>query len=130
MHLRPETFVAPLIEALVEEDDDWIDAYWVLFDCLWAVEIAITQRYVDLGQQTALESSSQHELNLDEMLEQLFHARTSLITTVFHVTGPMSPDPILLESLALGLFNWDDDLDQFLSRQDDNLVCRIMYMKS
>lgn len=103
-------------------EEDWIDAYWVLFDCLWAVECAIIQRYVDLRRQTGVLGSNTPGADTDETLEQLYHTRTSLIISIFHVTGPMTPLPALLESLALTLLEWNDDLDSFLSRQDSLLV--------
>jgi hypothetical protein len=103
-------------------EEDWIDAYWVLFDCLWAVECAVTQRYVDLRRQTGVLGSNRIGADMDETLEQLYHTRTSLIISIFHVTGPMTPAPALLDSLALTLLEWDDDLDSFLSRQESLLV--------
>lgn len=103
-------------------EEDWIDAYWVLFDCLWAVESAITQRYVDMRRQSGVFGSSQAGVDTDEILEQLYHTRTSLITTVLHVPGPMRPPASLLESLAITLLDWNEDLDSFLARQDSLLV--------
>jgi hypothetical protein len=114
--------VTPLIHGTMEED--WIDAYWVLFDCLWAVECAVIQRYVDLRRQTGVLGPSQVGPDTDETLEQLYHTRTSLIISIFHVTGPMTPLPALLDSLALTLLDWNDDLESFLSRQDSLLVRR------
>lgn len=105
-------------------EEDWIHAYWVLFDCLWALECAVTQRYVDLRRQTGVFGSNQFAADTDETLEQLWHTRTSLIISIFHVTGPMTPTPALLESLAITLLDWNDDLDSFLSRQDSLLVSR------
>ncbi|KAJ4289755.1 hypothetical protein N0V90_011085 [Kalmusia sp. IMI 367209] len=119
LDIRPETFVTPLIHGTMEED--WIDAYWVLQDCLWAVECAVTQRYVDLRRQTGVFGSS-HAVDTDEILEQLWHTRTSLVISIFHVTGPMTPTPALLDSLAITLLDWNDDLDSFLSRQDSLLA--------
>jgi len=103
-------------------EEDWIYAYWVLYDCLWAVECAVTQRYVDLRRQTGVLGSIQPTIDTDEILEQLWHTRTSLIISIFHVTGPMTPTPALLESLAVTLLDWNEDLDSFLSRQDSLLV--------
>jgi hypothetical protein len=105
-------------------EEDWMDAYWVLFDCLWAVECAVTQRYVDLRRQTGVGVTSQINTDTDEILEQLYQTRTSLIVSVFHVTGPMTPPPSLLDSLALTLIDWDEDLDSFLSTQNSLLVSR------
>ncbi|KAF1997213.1 hypothetical protein P154DRAFT_296300 [Amniculicola lignicola CBS 123094] len=116
LSLMPETFVTNLIHGTMEED--WIDAYWVLFDCLWAVECAITQRYVDMQRQFGVMGSTHFGVDTDEMLEQLQQSRTSLIVSTFHITGPMTPPPSLLDSLALTLLDWNDDLDSFLSRQD------------
>jgi hypothetical protein len=95
-----------------------MDAYWVLYDCLWAVECAVTQRFVDLRRQTGVLGSNQISVDTDEILEQLWHTRTSLVISIFHVTGPMQPTPALLESLAVTLLDWDEDLENFLSRQD------------
>ena len=103
-------------------EEDWLDAYWVLFDCLWVIECAVTQRYVDLGRQTGVLGSNQIGVDTDEMLEQLWQARTSLIISIFHVEGPMEPTPALLDSLAVTLLEWDEDLDSFLSRQDSLFV--------
>ena len=114
--MKVETFVTPLIHGTMEED--WIDAYWVLYDCLWAVECAISQRIVDLRRQADALGSNLISLDTDEILEQLWHTRTSLVISVFHVTGPMVPTQALLDSLAVTLLSWDDDLDTFLSRQD------------
>ncbi|KAF2180176.1 hypothetical protein K469DRAFT_639939 [Zopfia rhizophila CBS 207.26] len=122
LDIRPETFVTSLIHGTMEED--WIDAYWVLFDCLWAVESAVTQRYVDLRRQSGVAGSNQFGPDTDETLEQLYHTRTSLITTVFHITGPMTPPPSLLDSLAITLLDWSEDLDSFLTRQDSLLQQR------
>jgi hypothetical protein len=94
----------------------------VLFDTLWAVECAVIQRYVDLRRQTDLLGSDQLGLDADEMLEQLWQARTSLVISVFHVTGPMTPTPSLMNSLAITLLDWNEDLDSFLSRQDSVFV--------
>ena len=109
-----------LIHGLMEED--WMYAYWVLFDTLWAVECAITQRYVDLSRQTGMLDSIQLGVHTDETLEQLNQTRTSLIISVFRVPGPMTPTPTLLESLAITLLDWSEDLDNFLSRQDSLVV--------
>ena len=115
LDIRPETFVTSLIHGTMEED--WIDAYWVLYDCLWAVEIAITQRYVDLRRQTG-GGSDQLGVDTDETLEQLSQTRTSLIISIFRATGPMTPMHSLLESLAVTLLDWDDSIDNFLSQQE------------
>lgn len=98
-----------------------MDAYWVLHDCLWAVECAVTQRFVDLRRQTGVLGSNNISVDTDEILEQLWHTRTSLVISIFHVTGPMIPTPALLDSLAITLIDWDTDLDSFLSRQDSLL---------
>jgi hypothetical protein len=105
-------------------EEDWIDAYWVLFDCLWALECAVIQRYVDLRRQSGVLGTNDFGADTDETLEQLYHTRTSFIISIFHVTGPMMPLPALLDSLALTLLDWNDDLDSFLSRQDSLLVRR------
>ncbi|KAF2199454.1 hypothetical protein GQ43DRAFT_464818 [Delitschia confertaspora ATCC 74209] len=120
LDIRPETFVTGLIHGTMEED--WADAYWVLFDCLWAVESAVTQRFVDLrrqGSTTGLCTSLSDEV--DETLELICQTRTSLLITVFHSTGPMTPPPGLMDSLAINLLDWNDDLERFLSRQDSIL---------
>ncbi|KAF2261628.1 hypothetical protein CC78DRAFT_343557 [Lojkania enalia] len=122
LDIRPEMFITSLIHGIMEED--WINAYWVLFDCLWAVECAVTQRYVDLHRQTGVISFNQIGADTDETLEQLSHTRTSLIISIFHITGPMTPAPALLDSLAITLLDWDEDLDSFLSRQDSLLQQR------
>ncbi|KAF2274287.1 uncharacterized protein EI97DRAFT_435373 [Westerdykella ornata] len=114
LDIRPETFVTPLIHGTMEED--WIDAYWVLFDCLWAVECAVVQRLVDLHRHRGM--LTQQDADTDDALEHLYHTRTSLIISIFHITGPMTPLPALLESLALTLLDWNEDIDSFLSRQD------------
>lgn len=102
-------------------EEDWVDAYWILFDCLWAVEYAITQRYVDLCRQNSA-SSPLTGTDTDGTIEQLYQTRTSLIISIFHVPGPMTPPPELLESLALTLLEWSEDIDSFLTRQDSLLV--------
>lgn len=103
-------------------EEDWMDAYWVLFDTLWAVECAITQRYVDIHRQAGAIGCSQPGIDTDETLEQLSQTRTSLIISIFRVTGPMTPTPALLDSLAITLLDWSEDLDNFLSRQDSLIV--------
>lgn len=118
--MRHETFVTPLIHGIMEED--WIDAFWVLFDCLWAVECAVIQRHVDLRRQAGVLGSSEISPDTDETLEQLWHSRTSLIISIFHITGPMEPTPALLDALAITLLEWNDDIDSFLSRQDSLTV--------
>jgi hypothetical protein len=120
LDIRPETFVVSLIHGTMEED--WMDAYWVLFDVLWAVECAITQRYVDLRRQIGVLDYDQLGIHTDETLEQLDQTRTSLIISIFRITGPMTPVPALLDSLAITLLDWSGDLDSFLSRQDSLVV--------
>ncbi|KAF2463644.1 uncharacterized protein BDR25DRAFT_319849 [Lindgomyces ingoldianus] len=119
LNIKPEMFITSLIHGTMEED--WIDAYWVLFDCLWAVESALTQRYVDLRRQSGVVGSHQFVIDTDETLEQLYQTRTSLIISIFHVTGPMTPTPHLLDSLSITLLDWNEDFDSFLSRQDSLL---------
>ncbi|KAF1965866.1 hypothetical protein BU23DRAFT_574517 [Bimuria novae-zelandiae CBS 107.79] len=128
LDIRVETFVTPLIHGTMEED--WMDAYWVLHDCLWAVECAVTQRFVDLHRQTGVLGSNQTSVDTDEILEQLLHTRTSLVISIFHVTGPMQPTLALLDSLAMTLLDWDADLDSFLSRQDSLLQQRTAPMRA
>ncbi|OAL55463.1 hypothetical protein IQ07DRAFT_582945 [Pyrenochaeta sp. DS3sAY3a] len=125
LNIRAEAFVPPLIHAIAEEDEDWLDAYWVLFDTLWAVECALTQRYVDLHRQDERSSPSQLNHDDDEILDRLYQKRTSLILSVFHITGPMIPSTTLLESLTTNLLDWSEDLDTFLSRQDSLVQHRI-----
>jgi len=104
-------------------EEDWADAYWVLFDCLWTVESSITQRFVDLRCQSGMAGlSTELSIDSDETLELLYQTRTSLLSTVFHSTGPMTPSPDLMDSLAINLLEWNDDLESFLSRQDSLLV--------
>lgn len=103
-------------------EEDWIDAYWVLFDTLWAVECAVTQRYVDIRRQTGVFGFNQIGVDTDETLEQLYQTRASLIISIFRVIGPMTPTPALLDSLAITLLDWSEDLDSFLSRQDSLIV--------
>ncbi|KAF2118890.1 hypothetical protein BDV96DRAFT_643057 [Lophiotrema nucula] len=124
LDIRPEMFVMSLIHGTMEED--WIDAYWVLFDGLWAVESAVTQRYVDLCGQSGVFGSNPALVgpDADEILEQLYHTRTSLLLSIFHITGPMTPPQALLESLSVTLLEWSEDLDSFLSRQDSLLQNR------
>ncbi|CAI6330036.1 unnamed protein product [Periconia digitata] len=116
LDMRHETFVTPLIHGTMEED--WIDAFWVLYDCLWAVECAVTQRFVDSRREIGALGSRDISADTDEALESIWQTRTSLIISMFHVKGPMTPTPGLLDSLAVVLLEWDDDIDNFLSRQD------------
>jgi len=119
-------FVTGLIHGTMEED--WPDAYWVLCDCLWAVESAVTQRYVDLRQQSGMAGSSTNVvIDSDETLESLYQTRTSLLSTIFNFTGPMTPPQDLMDSLAINLLEWNDDLENFLSRQDSLLVSTYQY---
>ena len=123
LDLRPEEFVTPLIHGTMEED--WVDAYWVLYDCLWAVESSITQRIVDLRRNSSFVGQNSSSIEQDETFQQLNQARTSLIISIFHrIPGPMTPAPSLLESLAVTLLDWDADLDNFLSRQDSLIVSK------
>ena len=104
-------------------EEDWADAYWVLYDCLWASESAITQRIVDLHRNSSFLYRNSSIVDRDETFQQLNQARTSLIISIFHkIPGPMTPAPSLLESLAVTLLDWDADLDNFLSRQDSLIV--------
>ncbi|KAH7118008.1 hypothetical protein B0J11DRAFT_98340 [Dendryphion nanum] len=117
LSLRPETFVTALIHGTMEED--WVDAYWVLYDCLWAVESAIVQRLVDLIRRFNVVNHARVVIDADETLQHLCQAKTSLIISIFHrIPGPMTPAPALLDSLAITLLEWDEALDSFLSRQD------------
>lgn len=124
---QPETFVTPLIHGTMEED--WIHAYLVLFDCVWAAEIAIIQRILDLSRND-VDTWEDDNLETDEVLQQLYHTRSSLVLSIFHVTGPMTPEPGLLNSLALTLLEWNEDLDIFLSRQDLLLVSTLTVRSS
>ncbi|KAF2734033.1 hypothetical protein EJ04DRAFT_524020 [Polyplosphaeria fusca] len=119
LEIRPETFVPSLIHGTSEED--WIDAYWAIFDVMWAVESAITQRCIDTRRQTGAFASDQIEADADEILEQLDQTRTSLLISIFHITGPMEASSALLGSLATTLLDWNEDLDNFLLRQDSLL---------
>jgi hypothetical protein len=113
------------MHALAEVDDDWIDAYCVLYDAIWAVECALTQRCIDLRRQhqTSIMDPSLHEN--DETSEQLYHQKSSLIVSAFHFKGPIIPPSDLMESLAINLLAWDPSLDYFLSRQDSLLQRRM-----
>lgn len=99
-------------------EEDWIDAYWILYDCLWAVEGAVTQRLVDLRRNLGSSSFDHIVGEADETLEQLHQTRTSIIISIFRVPGVMTPSASLLEALASTLLAWDEDLDSFLLRQD------------
>ncbi|KAF2016584.1 hypothetical protein BU24DRAFT_422957 [Aaosphaeria arxii CBS 175.79] len=117
LEIQPETFVTSLIHGTMEED--WASAYWVLYDCLWAVESAVTQRFVDIARSTVSFDENQLAIDTDEILENLYQTRTSFIISVFHqVSGPMLPTPELLDSLAITLLDWSADLNIFLTRQD------------
>lgn len=110
-----------LIHGTMEED--WADAFWVMFDVLWAVESALTQRYVDIRRQSGVTGVSTDTIvESDETLELLYQTRTSLLTTIFHAPGPMTPPTGLMNSLATSLLEWNDDLETFLTRQDSVLV--------
>jgi hypothetical protein len=110
-------------------EEDWADAFWVLFDCLWAVESAIIQRYVDIRRQSGVTGvSTESIVESDESLELLYQTRTSLLTTIFHPTGPMTPPPGLMSCLATSLVEWNDDLETFLSRQDSVLVSHAYFL--
>jgi len=102
-------------------EEDWLDAYWILFDCLSAVENAITQRFVDLRRRNSV-ASPRSDLDTDGMVEQLRQTRTNLIISIFHIPGPMTPPPELLESLALTLLDWSEDIDQLLTQQESVVV--------
>jgi hypothetical protein len=113
------------MHALAEVDDDWVDAYCVLYDALWAVECALTQRYIDLRRQHQTSNLDAASLENDEALQQLYHQRSSLIISAFQFKGPITPSSDLMESLAINLFTWDQSLDYFLSRQDSLLQRRM-----
>jgi hypothetical protein len=120
LDIRPETFVTGLIHGTMEED--WADAFWVLFDVLWAVESAVTQRYVDIRRQSGVTGlSTDLIVESDETLELLCQTRTSLLSTIFHAPGPMTPPAGLMNSLATSLLEWNDDLETLLTRQDSVL---------
>jgi hypothetical protein len=113
------------MHALAELDDDWVDAYCVLYDAIWAVECALTQRYIDLRRQYRISHLDPTLLENDETFEQLYHQRSSLIVSTFQFKGPIIPPTDLMESLAINLLAWDTSLDQFLSRQDSLLQHRM-----
>jgi hypothetical protein len=113
------------MHALAELDDDWIDAYCVLYDAIWTVECALTQRYIDLRRQYQTRDLDPTLLENDETFEQLYHQRSSLIVSTFQFKGPIIPPTDLMESLAINLLAWDTSLDQFLSRQDSLLQHRM-----
>ncbi|KAH7073549.1 hypothetical protein BKA63DRAFT_603910 [Paraphoma chrysanthemicola] len=121
LDIKPEVSVTPLIIAIAEEDEDCVDAYIVLYDFLWAIESAITQRYIDLGRLHGTSAWEPSTIENDEIFEQLYHQRSSLIISIFHFKGAMLPSNTIMESLAATLFEWDDSLDSFLSRQDSIL---------
>jgi hypothetical protein len=123
--IRPETSVTPLIHALAEEEDDWIDAYCVLYDTLWAIECALTQRYIDLCRNHDTLDLDQSKLESDDVFEQLHQQRSSFIVSAFLVRGPILPSELLLESLVINLLDWDSTLDSFLSRQDSLMLRRM-----
>ncbi|KAF2826414.1 hypothetical protein CC86DRAFT_467125 [Ophiobolus disseminans] len=125
LDIRPEIAITPLIHALAEEDDDWIDAYFVLYDALWAVECAITQRYIDLSRQHETNDLSLSVVESDEIIEQLYQQRSSVIVSAFHIKGPMVPSDTIMESLVINLLDWDPSLDSFLSRQDSHMQHRM-----
>lgn len=109
-----------------EDDDDWIDAYSAIYDILWAVECAVTKRYIDLRHDHR--GSFDRDPSIienDEIFEQLLHQRSSLIVSIFHLKGPMRPSSLLMESLAITLVDWDEALDSFLSRQDSLMQHRM-----
>jgi hypothetical protein len=113
------------VHALAELDDDWVDAYCVLYDAIWAVECALTQRYIDLRRQYQISDLDPTLLESDETFEQLYHQRSSLIVSTFQFKGPIIPPTDLMESLAINLLAWDTSLDQFLSQQDSLLQHRM-----
>jgi hypothetical protein len=113
------------MHALAELDDDWVHAYLVLYDALWAVECALTQRYIDLRRQHQTSDLDPPLLENDEIFEQLYHQRSSLIVSAFQFKGPITPPTDLMESLAINLLAWDSSLDHFLSRQDSLLKHRM-----
>jgi hypothetical protein len=113
------------MHALAEVDDDWVDAYCVLYDALWAIECALTQRCIDLRRQHQTSGMDSSLLEHDEISEQLYHQRSSLIVSAFQFKGPIVPSSDLMESLAINLLVWDPSFDQFLSQQDSLLQRRM-----
>ncbi|KAH8716965.1 hypothetical protein GQ44DRAFT_712987 [Phaeosphaeriaceae sp. PMI808] len=125
LHIKPERSVTPLMHALAEEDEDWVDAYCVLYDTLWAIECAVTQRYIDLRQHHRTNELETSIIETDEIFEQLYQQRSSFIVSVFHFKGSLVPTNAMLESLAINLLDWDTSLDNFLARQDSLLQQRM-----
>jgi len=117
--------VTPLVHALAEEEDDWVDAYCVLYDTLWAIECALTRRYIDLSQKSGTSDLEPTAIENDEIFEQLYQQRSSFIASAFHVKGPMVPSDPLMESLAIHLLDWDTTLDSFLSQQESMIQHRM-----
>ncbi|KAF1918188.1 hypothetical protein BDU57DRAFT_547277 [Ampelomyces quisqualis] len=125
LDVRPELCVTPLIHALAEAEDDWIHAYCLLYDTIWSAECALTQRYLDLRRHYGTNTLDPSLVENDEIIEQLYHQRSSLIISAFHFKGAVVPSNGIMESLVITLLDWDTSLDSFVSRQDSILQRRM-----
>jgi len=109
LDIRPEKFVPDVLISLAEENAEWIQSYWVLFDVLWAAEFAIVQRHLDRRRKSNTTSFTSESISeTDETLEQLKKCRANLKAAIFQQSLPdeKSPRPGLIESLTSTLLDW------------------------
>lgn len=109
LDIRPEKFVPDVLISLAEENAEWIQSYWILFDVLWAAEFAIVQRHLDRRRKSNTTSFTSESLSeTDETLEQLKKCRANLKAAIFQQSLPdeKSPRPGLIESLTSTLLDW------------------------
>ena len=109
MDIRPEEFVPDVLISLAEENAEWIQSYWILFDVLWAAESAIIQRHLDRRRKSNTTSFTSESISeTDETLEKLKKCRANLKAAIFQqsLRDEKSPRPGLIESLTSTLLDW------------------------
>ncbi|OCL02328.1 hypothetical protein AOQ84DRAFT_304929 [Glonium stellatum] len=111
LDIRPENFVPDVLISLAEENAEWIQSYWVLFDVIWAVEFAIIQRHLDRRRESNTTGFTSEPLSeADETIEKLGRCQKNLKAAIFQqpLFGEKSPRPCIIESLTATLLEWHD----------------------
>jgi hypothetical protein len=109
LDIRPEEFVPDVLISLAEENAEWIQSYWILFDVLWAAESAIIQRHLDRRRKSNTTSFTSESISeTDETLEKLKKCQANLKAAIFQqsLRDEKPPRPGLIESLTSTLLDW------------------------
>ncbi|OCK85328.1 hypothetical protein K432DRAFT_400416 [Lepidopterella palustris CBS 459.81] len=105
LDIRTDAFLPDVMANLANDEPDWIEFYWILFDVLWATESSLIQRHVDLRQSSTSGTPDGDEGHADGVLEQGKQLRVHLIAAIFErpSSTDVAPRPYLLESLSSAL---------------------------